>query len=84
MPVLTFYCDSCKKSVKELCYGKVSVIQCETCDKPMVRKQKVPAMIVKETIDNGVQTRRVEQLADSNRLIEERLADHDKFLKGEK
>lgn len=45
---------------------------CEKCGGKMVKEIGDPALIVKETVDNGFMARKVEQFADSPELLKER------------
>jgi len=76
MPLLRFQCPECdqKKSklVQDLTKVKDFVLNCPECGNQMAREKVDSFTIVKETIDNGIMERRVEQNANAPELVEER------------
>lgn len=76
MPLFYFQCPVCKELVKKLLSVQNSKKEynCPNCKEILFRNYQNPSTIIKETIDNGIQQRKVEQFADSNQLLEEREA----------
>ncbi len=77
MPAYTFECPICKQwqrailSVQEMKDGNVP---CKTpgCAGILERKAQPPTTQITETLDNGLMPRKLERLADAERIHEER------------
>jgi hypothetical protein len=78
MPLYYFSCSTCKGTVMyRLKAGEQKAPRpCSVCKKVMSRDPRPPSSQVMESIDTGMQFRRVERLADAERLYAER-ADND-------
>lgn len=74
MPMYNYHCPGCCQDFKLLLKPeRASKPQtCATCDTVMVRNPKPPTSMVKETLDNGIMSRRVERLADIEEIGKER------------
>lgn len=83
MPVFDFLCENCQKELRVLRKAMPESVPCDTCKAAMKRKAAgggASARIV-EVLDNGLMTRRVERLADAERLFKERV-EQDKKARG--
>lgn len=74
MALYYFKCLKCNSLIKKLLSLQDSKKEynCMTCNEILVRSYQDTSTIVKETIDNGIQQKAVEQFADSNELYQER------------
>lgn len=74
MPIYYYKCTHCDREVKKLLEPKDAFDEyfCPHDGHVAKRLFKPPTSHVKEVIDNGIQLKRVEQFADSPRLLEER------------
>ncbi len=73
MALYNFFCSTCNKVIKKI-LPKVKLIHCPKCGNETKRIDN-PNIVVKEVIDNGLQTRRVERISEEPQLIEQR--EHD-------
>ena len=71
MALFDFECPSCYRIVKRLA-NKEPNIECTNCHVLMVRKSNPPNTQVKEVLDNGFMTKRVERLKDAEELYKNR------------
>jgi hypothetical protein len=77
MPLYYFGCpdSSCAVTTRRLLPPKevrLAEETCPKCGKLMLRQANAPTARVTEVIDNGIMTRRLERLADAERLFTER------------
>lgn len=77
MPAFNLKCNSCFKELRKILKDYVPV-KCD-CGGIMSRQANVSSQI-KEIIDNGIMTRKVERLADINELRKNRNKDDDGSL----
>lgn len=82
MPTYNFRCCKCKKMIKKLmtveayrALRPAEVVACD-CGYTAKREMGAPSSKAMEVLDNGLMARRVERLADSERIIQERSAQH--------
>jgi hypothetical protein len=68
MAIYHFRCFECEQFVKS--FKKEA--KCPSCDKPMDRDPHPPNLDVKEILDNGVMTKKVERLVDTENIMKER------------
>lgn len=76
MPMYYFTCDSCAESQGlRLKPGEQKAPRaCPKCGTALRRDPRPPSTQVMESIDNGIMPRRVERLADAQRLFKDRAA----------
>jgi hypothetical protein len=74
MPLFRYICNPCNKKYSKLLAPERAqdTFLCALCSQPLERASVENFTIVKETIDTGTMTRRVEQYANSPDLIQER------------
>lgn len=74
MPLYHFKCDTCSKEYKRILKSEdaESDFTCPKCYGKLERNPQLPNTITFETIDNGLQQRRVEQYSEAAKLTEER------------
>lgn len=75
MPLYNFVCMACGAANRHLMKAADlanAVCLCDKCGGQMKRSPQPPSAIKKEVLDNGVMTKRVERLADAERLVKER------------
>lgn len=74
MPLYHFRCEACltvKRRILTPEQSKNASETCPECGAGMVRDVKPPTARVVEVLDNGAMSRRVERLADAERLFRE-------------
>jgi hypothetical protein len=81
MPLYYFMCTTCQlRGRKILKAGEQKLVwPCPTCNNPLVRDPKPPSSQMKESLDNGVMTRRVERLQNAEELYRERAKNDPRF-----
>ena len=74
MALFTFRCPTCKVLVKRILtpLKAKEPLFCKADNTQLVREFQEVSSIVKEVIDNGLQTRKVEQFANAPELLQER------------
>ena len=84
MPLFYFYCNKCLKTFKKLLKtGQAAENQVCSCGNALVRDFQDLSLTMKNTIDNGIQSRRVEQYENAHEVIQER-AENSKKNKNKK
>jgi hypothetical protein len=76
VPRYFFACEACNKPYQRIC-APVEAKQeqaCPACSKPLKRTPKPANTMVLETLDNGLMARKLERLADAERIFAERAA----------
>lgn len=72
MPLFNLVCSSCGVRTRRLCKAvdlADKALTCESCgSKDLVREPDPPTTQVKEVLDNGIMTKRLERYADAERL----------------
>lgn len=71
MPVFNLVCKACGQTDRRLCQPALvfnMMLKCRRCGAPLFRDPNPPTTQVKETLDNGLMTRRVERYAEAERL----------------
>jgi len=73
MPLYCFYCFICQKTVKKLLTVENSKNQ-QLCKEhhELKRQNSDVSVLVKEVVDNGLQSKAIEQLANAPDLFQER------------
>lgn len=71
MALFTYRCRSCGASARRI-QAAADPPTCAGCGKKMGRFENPPKAQVKEVLDNGVMSRRVERLADAEELYHDR------------
>jgi hypothetical protein len=73
MPLYHFECIQCGQVVRKILKAQ-DLAQTEVlcCDTPCRRTPRPPSTQVKEVLDNGLMTKKVERLSDAERLFRER------------
>lgn len=75
MAKLRFNCSKCGDFDKRVdTFEEIDTCTCPTCSGPTKRVFISPSLLVKEIIDNSLQVRRVEQIANAPELLQEREA----------
>jgi len=76
MPMYYFTCDSCAttQGLRLKAGEQKTPHACRDCGSMMRRDPRPPSSQVMESIDNGLMPRRVERLADAERLYKDRAA----------
>ena len=83
MPLFYYKCSICKKPGRRICSPEEAEEHPPLCcGVPMVRAPQGPTARVVETLDNGVMTKKLERLADAERLFHERAQATEKERKG--
>lgn len=74
MPLYIYNCSECHKEVKKILTPEQSKNEqkCKKCNSTLLRAESDVSMVVKEVIDNGLQPRKVEQIANAPDLLKER------------
>lgn len=84
MPLYYFQCSKCLKEQRRiLTLEESKKEQACDCGYSLRRTPKPPSSRVTETLDNGVMTRKLERLADAERLFAERHEITKKKMTGE-
>ena len=81
MPTYFLRCPACNVTTKRRLLLTLSEIPerhpdktCEECGGPLKRAPRAPTTIVKESLDNGAMTKRVERFKDAEQLYADRAA----------
>lgn len=75
MPLYHFACEACQLAVRRImAAADVGQARCPACSGPLRRDARGPTVKVTETLDNGFMVRKLERLADAERLFKERAA----------
>lgn len=72
MPLYYFRCSHCGTASRRILKPEEAGSQTCTCGAFVTRTPQPPSTQVMETLDNGVMTKRLERLADAERLFAER------------
>jgi hypothetical protein len=84
MPLYYYRCCKCHRPCRKIqTPEEAAKLQSCECGYTLRREPKPPSTQVKETLDNGVMTKRLERLADAERLFAERAEVTDKKRRGE-
>jgi hypothetical protein len=80
MALFCYVCDHCGRGTKKILTPEESKLEynCPHDGAKLTRQYQAPTSHVLETIDSGLQTKRVEQFADSPELLQEREANQRK------
>lgn len=73
MPLYCFYCSTCQKTVKKLLTVE-NAKEIQYCKETheLKRQDSDVSVLVKEVVDNGLQNKAIEQLANAPELFQER------------
>lgn len=77
MPLFYYTCAKCAKTTRKILSKPEVSIKCE-CGHDAERSARGGSSMVMESLDNGVMTKKLERLADAERLFHERVAKGDK------
>lgn len=74
MPMYNYHCPECEQNFRFIKTPEKALlpVNCATCDTLLVRKPAPPTSMVKEVLDNGLMSRKVERLADIEEIVVER------------
>lgn len=72
MPLYYFKCHTCGLTFRRILKPEEAAAQGCTCGSILRRDPRPPSTRVIETLDNGLMTKRLERLADAERLFAER------------
>lgn len=75
MPAFNLQCDKCEKQIRKI-LSKFNGLDCE-CGGKYQRLNKTSS-VIKETLDNGVMTRKVERIHNIDDLVKERSKEPEK------
>jgi putative FmdB family regulatory protein len=78
MPVYNYRCEPCDKAIRRIHEPDGDIQICRTCGAVLVRTMKPPTARVVEVLDNGAMSKRVERLADAERIYSEHAKSRDK------
>ncbi len=74
MPVFNYHCEQCVADVRRILTPTAARDPqfCDSCGSELDRNSQGPSTQVMERLDNGCMPKRVERLADAERLYRER------------
>jgi hypothetical protein len=74
MPIYNFICPGCEVTHRKLLTPEEAEKSwaCVVCGFDLVRNPNPPSMAVKETVDNGIMTKKVEIYKDNTEVYKER------------
>lgn len=72
MPLYYFQCETCGKEFRRILKPEEATSQPCACGSTLKRDPHPPSSRVTEVLDNGLMTKRIERLADAERLFRER------------
>ncbi len=74
MPLFNFECPNCKVLIKRILTveGSKVGVQCKTCPATLRRVYGAASSQVKEVLDNGIMTKRIERYSDAEELYYDR------------
>ncbi len=68
MPLYYFYCEVCQKKIKRIFPRPCAIVICRDCGAEAKRSPATVSVQVRETLDNGIMSRRLDRLADAERI----------------
>lgn len=74
MPMYNYQCPECEQNFRLLLKPERALepMPCATCGSVMIRKPQPPTSMVKEVLDNGLMSRKIERLANAEEIGRDR------------
>lgn len=80
MPRYFFECEVCQKAYQRICKPEeAKQARCPACTNTLKRTPKPASTTVLETLDNGLMPRKVERIADAERIFAERAVNDPRY-----